>query len=151
MHIIYHCAEGCHCSPTAAAIHLDLLPIDHKPSYHDFINIPYFDNILNSEKGRIILRGTDEYGNKIYTLCRSYYPHIVLPAILDVWKSMGGKANELLLVNTQNSTNQYMKYGRLMSSKLNLTVQGKSMSIKGTLYNYDKIANIVKETKSRFS
>jgi len=64
---------------------------------------------------------------------------------------MGGEITDLLLVNTQDSSNRFMKYGRLMSGKFNLASHGKSLATKGTLYNYEQIANIVKVTQSQFS
>jgi len=151
LHIVYHCVEGCHCSATAAAIHLDFLPIDTKPSYHDFLNVPFFNNLNKTDKGRIILRGTDEFGNKIYTLCRSYVPHIVLPTILDVWEYAGGNKKDLLLVNTQHYENRFMKISNVLSKQLNIKKLSESLAIKGTLNNYEKIAEKVKETKKQFS
>lgn len=147
MHIIYHCCNGCHASSIAAAMHLGLLPMDYKPSYHDLLNIPFYDNLEETDKGKIILRGTDEKGNKIYTLGRKYVPHIILPAILDTWNVLAQNEKDLLLVNTQSCVNNFMKFGGYMSRKLKITKIGKPMVAKATLHSYSNIANIVKNVK----
>ncbi len=108
-HIIYHCFDGCHSSSVATAIHLNMLPEDHRPSYHDIMHIPFFDNLEETDKGKIIYRGTDEMNNKVYTLSRKYISHIVLPTLLDVWKILGQKKSQLMLINTQHCVNNYMK------------------------------------------
>ncbi|RKD26089.1 Protein of unknown function [Caminicella sporogenes DSM 14501] len=151
MHIIYHCCEGCYSSSTAAAIHLGLLPINNKPSYYDLLKVPFFDNLEETDKGKIILRGTDENGNKIYTLGRKYAPHIILPVILDVWNILGLNEKDLLFVNTQPCVNNFMKFGNYMYKKLKLTKQVKPIIVKSTLHSYEKIANIVKRVKQNIN
>jgi len=151
LHIIYHCCEGCYSSATAAAIHLDLLPMDRKPSYHDLINVPFYDNLKETDRGKIILRGTDEIGNKVYTLSRKYIPHIILPAIIDLWRELEQNENDLMLVNTQYCVNRGIKTGGFLSKRLNITSLGKPLTAKATLHSYYKIANIVKQTKQSLS
>ncbi len=147
MHIIYHCVDGCHASSTAAAIHLNMLPMDEKPSYHDIMNVPFFDSLNETDRGKIIYRGIDEFGNKVYTLSRKYIPHILLPTLIDVWKAVEQNRKELLLVNTQSCVNNLMKTGSLLSRKLNQVRVGRPLVSKATLYSYNRISNIVKHTK----
>ncbi|WP_432408799.1 DUF3189 family protein [Wukongibacter sp. M2B1] len=151
MHIVYHCATGCHSSSTAAAMHLDLLPIDTKPSYHDLINVPFYDELEETDRGRLILRGTDIKGNKIYTLSRKYIPHLVLPVVCDTWKAFNQSEKDLMLINTQPGVNGFMKFGGYLSRRLKLTKVGKPIVAKATLYSYNYIANIVKDTKDLLS
>lgn len=67
MHIIYHCVGGAHSSVIASAIHLGMLPETRVATNSEILSIPYYDNITREHYGRIIHRGTDEYGNNIYT------------------------------------------------------------------------------------
>ncbi len=148
MHIVYHCVSGCHSSSTAAAIHLGLLPIDYKPSYNDLINLPFYDQLEEKDRGKLIERGIDSQGNKIYTLGRKYYAHLVLPVVIDTWRAFNQNENDLLLVNTQSCVNGSMKLGAYLSRDLKLTNIGRPMVGKGTLRSYNNIANIVKNTKN---
>ena len=147
LHIVYHCVSGCHSSSTAAAIHLGLLPLDYKPSYHDLINVPFYDQLEERDRGKLIERGIDSQGNKVYTLGRKYAAHLVLPAVLDTWKAFKQNENDLLLVNTEYCVNGLMKFGGYLSRSLKFTNIGRPIIGDGTLRSYDNIANIVKNTK----
>jgi len=151
LHIVYHCVTGCHTSSTAAAIHLGLLPIDYKPSYHDLIRVPFYDALEEKDRGKLMLRGTDEKGNKVYTLSRKYIPHLLLPVVSDTWRMLGQAEDELILINTQPSANGFVKFGGYLSRRLKLTGVGRPVVAKATLYSYNNIAKIVKNTKRSFS
>lgn len=151
MHIIYHCVTGCHSSSTAAAIHLGLLPEEYKPSYHDLVNVPFYDGLEEKDRGKIILRGTDKKGNKVYTLSRKYIPHLILPLVLDTWNVLNQAEKDLMLINTQPCVNGSMKFGGYLSRKLKMIKTGRPIVAKGTLYTYENIANIVKNTKKQLS
>jgi hypothetical protein len=151
MHIVYHCVTGCHSSSTAAAIHLGMLPIDYKPSYHDLISVPFYDELEEKDRGKLINRGTDDKGNSIYTLSRKYLPHLILPVVLDTWKIFNQSQDQLMLINTQPCVNGFMKLGGYLSRGMKFTKVGRPMVAKGTLYSYNDIANIVKNTRSLLS
>lgn len=151
MHIVYHCVTGCHSSSTAAAIHLGLLPENYKPSYHDLLSVPFYDELEEKDRGKIILRGTDEKGNSIYTLSRKYIPHLILPVVLDTWNIFNQAENDLMLVNTQPCVNGFMKLGGYLSRGLKMTKSGRPIVAKGTLYTYENIATLVKNTKNQLN
>lgn len=151
MHIVYHCVTGCHSSSTAAAIHIGLLPENYKPSYHDLLSVPFYDELEEKDRGKIILRGTDEKGNSIYTLSRKYIPHLILPVVLDTWNIFNQAENDLMLVNTQPCVNGFMKLGGYLSRGLKMTKQGRPIVAKGTLYTYENIAALVKNTKNQLN
>lgn len=147
MHIIYHCVGGCHSSCTAAAIHLNMLPTNHTPSKYDLLNIPFFDTLEKTDMGKIIYRGTDEFGNKIYTLGRQFVPHIVIPSIKDMWQILRQKEEDLLMVNTLPCVNFLMRVGGFSSRRLKWVKFGRPIVAYGTLLAYKDIVKVVKETK----
>lgn len=150
MHIIYHCVGGAHSSPTAAAIHLNMLPIDHIPNKLDILNLPFFDTLQKTDRGKIIYRGTDEFGNKVYTLSRQFIPEIVINSINDMWEILDQKRDDLMIVDVLSSVNLLMKIGGFSSRRLNLVRFGRPIVLHGTLSAYTNIAKIVKETKKSF-
>lgn len=150
MHIIYHCVGGAHSSPTAAAIHLNMLPTDHIPNKLDILNLPFFDTLEKKDRGKIIYRGTDEFDNKVYTLGRQFIPDIIINSIKDMWGILNQKEDDLLIVNTLPSVNLLMKIGGFSSRRLNLVKFGRPIVLHGTLSAYTNIVKIVKETKKSF-
>ena len=148
MHIIYHCVGGAHSSPTAAAIHLKMLPMDHVPNKADILNLPFFDTLEKKDRGKIIYRGTDEFGNKIYTLSRQFIPDIIISSIKDMWKILDQKEEDLLIVNTLSSVNLMMRIGGFSSRRMKWVRFGRPIVLRGTLSAYPSIVQIVKETKN---
>lgn len=151
MNIIYHCVGGAHSSTLAASVHLGYLPIDANPSIKDILNIPFFDTLTKQEQGKILLRGIDEHGNKVFTLSRQFVPRLVLPAIKDAYQMGGGNLSDLLLVNTMNSVNWLMKIGGFSSRRLHLVSFGRPIVAYGSKKAYGKITQIVDNTKKMIS
>ncbi|WIV10730.1 DUF3189 family protein [Proteiniborus sp. MB09-C3] len=147
MNIIYHCVGGSHSSVLAAAIHLGLLPDDRKPTKEDILGISFFDTLSKQEQGKILLRGLDENGNKVFTLSRQFAPHLVLPAIEDAYQLGGGQLSDLLLVSTMSPVNWLMKIGGFSSRRLHLVAFGRPIAAYGTAKAYDKIAQLVNNAK----
>lgn len=147
MNIIYHCVGGSHSSVLAASIHLGLLPIDRKPTKEDILSIPFFDTLSRQEQGKILLRGIDEKGNKVFTLSRQFAPRLVLPAVKDAYQLGGGQLSDLLIVNTMSPVNWLMKVGGFSSRRLHLVAFGRPIAAYGSAKAYNKIALIVANTK----
>lgn len=147
MYIIYHCVGGAHSSAIASAIHLGMLPINKKPSLKDILSLSYFDTLNKKDQGKIIFRGIDENGHKVFTLSRQFVPHLVIPAIKDAWELAGGSKNDLLLVNTMDGVNFLMKIGGFSSRRLNLVAFGRPIVAYGTILTYNKLVKIVENTK----
>lgn len=149
MHIIYHCVGGAHSSPIAAAIHLNMLPMDHIPSKYDLLNIPFYDTLEKTDIGKIIYRGTDEFGNKVYTLSRQFVPHLVIPSIRDMWHILGKKQKDLFIVDTLPCVNWLMRIGGFSSRRLKWVHFGRPIVTMGTLSAYKDIVKVVEETKKK--
>jgi hypothetical protein len=151
MNIIYHCVGGTHSSAMAAAIHLGHLPSDRQPTKEEILSLPYFDTLTRAEHGRIMFRGIDEYGNKVYTLSRQFSPNLVIPAIKDAWELAGGDKDDLLLVNTMPPVNILMKIGGFSSRRLNLVSFGRPIVTKGAQLAFFKFRKIVEDVKSKLN
>ncbi|WP_427339053.1 DUF3189 family protein [Caloranaerobacter sp. DY30410] len=151
MYIIYHCVGGTHSSAIASAIHLGILPNNKKPSLKDILSLSYFDTLNKKDQGKIIFRGIDENGHKVFTLSRQFVPHLVIPAIKDAWELAGGNKDELLLVNTMDGVNFLMKIGGFSSRRLNLVTFGRPIVAYGTILTYNKLVKIVENTKKLIS
>ncbi|MEW9121549.1 MAG: DUF3189 family protein [Thermotaleaceae bacterium] len=149
LHIIYHCVGGAHSSSIAAAVHLNMLPIHPRPTASDLLNIPFYDTLESIDRGKIFLRGFDEYGNAVYNMSRQFIPHLLIPAILDMWKVLEQKEENILFVNTMPCVNIWMKIGGFSSRRLKWVSFGRPIVTRGTLLAYDNLVNIVLETKSK--
>ncbi|ABR48385.1 conserved hypothetical protein [Alkaliphilus metalliredigens QYMF] len=151
MYVVYHCVGGAHSSVTASAIHLNKLPINHRPSLEDLLNIPYYDTLTIKDRGKIIYRGTDEDGHRIHTLGRQFVPHLVVPIIQETWSLLEGTDANLVMVSTMPTVNFLMRVGGFSSRRMNWVSFGRPIVARGTLQTYFNLTEIVKETKKRLS
>lgn len=147
MHVIYHCVGGAHSSVVASAIHLNRLPTDKVPSVDDLLNISYFDAMTIKDRGKIIYRGTDEYGHRIYTMSRQFVPHLVVPVIEDTWRLLNGDCENLMLVSTLCTVNFLMRLGGFTSRRMNWVSFGRPIVSRGTIQTYPNLVKIVVDTK----
>lgn len=147
MIVIYHDVGGCHSSAVAANIHINKLPMDSVPSEDMLISLPTFDNISKNDKGKLIYIGKDEFGAKVYTLCRRYNTKVVIPAISDLYNELNGSLDGFFLADTSPSVNNLMRIGGFSSRALGLVSFGRPIVAKGTIKAYYDIVNIVQKTK----
>lgn len=149
MHIIYHCVGGAHSSVVASAIHLNRLPENKIPTVDDILNISYFDTMTIKDRGKIILRGTDERGHSIYTMSRQFVPHLVVPVIKDAWQLLNGSLDNVMLISTLSTVNFPMRLGGFTSRRMNWVAFGRPIVARGVLKAYPNLVKIVQETKKR--
>lgn len=150
MIVIYHDIGGTHSSATAANIHVNRLSEERVPDKQTLLSLPTFDRITRNDWGRLIYIGDDEFGAKVYTLCRQYASSIVIPAITDIYNIINNTTgNEgLFLVNTSPAVNSWMAIGGFMSRRLNMVAIGRHIVTMGTIKAYMNIVNIVRTVKS---
>ncbi|MDP4095158.1 MAG: DUF3189 family protein, partial [Bacillota bacterium] len=67
---IYNCYGGTHSSSMAAAVHLKRIPDNRIPTREEILKIQYFNTLGYKDMGKILYRGTDDEGNKVFTLGR---------------------------------------------------------------------------------
>lgn len=147
MIVIYHDVGGAHSTAVAANIHVNKLPVDRKPTENELLALPTFDKITKEQIRRIIYIGEDEFGTKVYTLGRKYNPELIIPAIKDTYCMMGGKAEDLYVVDTHPTVNIWMKIGGFSSRALGLVSFGRPIVTRGSLKAYEEIADMVMKVK----
>ncbi|KPU45754.1 hypothetical protein OXPF_09880 [Oxobacter pfennigii] len=149
MIVIYHDIGGTHSSVIAANMHLNRIPMDYVPDKNVLLNLPGFDRLEKYQWGHIIYRGEDEYGAKVYTLCRQYKPEIVVPAVTDMYLLLKGTVKGLYMVNTTPTVNWIMGIGGYSSRVLGFVPFGRPIVTYGALIAYPKISKVVKELKNK--
>jgi ABC-type glucose/galactose transport system permease subunit len=151
MIVIYHDVGGAHSSCICANIHINKLKMDKIPNEEEILSLPTFDKITKTEYGRLIYIGTDEFGAKVYTLCRMRSKKYVIPAISDMYQIFNGDMNGFFLADTSPTVNNLMRLGGISSRVLGLVSFGRPIVAKGTLKGYTQMAELVKTTKEYIS
>jgi hypothetical protein len=151
MIVIYHDVGGAHSSCICANIHINKLKMDKIPNKEEILSLPTFDKITKTEYGRLIYIGTDEFGAKVYTLCRMRSKKYVIPAISDMYQIFNGDMNGFFLADTSPTVNNLMRLGGISSRVLGLVSFGRPIVAKGTLKGYNQMAELVKTTKEYMS
>ncbi|MFT9496184.1 DUF3189 family protein [Anaerosolibacter sp.] len=147
LYVVYHDPRGTHSSVIAAAVHLNLLPLDKTPSKKDILNVPLFDHLGKKDLGRLIFHGKDEYENQIYTIGCHHASQLITHALPSVFQMIDKDPNEILCVDTTRTMNLWIQAGSLISRQLGIFGIGRSMLSLGILNAYPKIISIVKTTK----
>jgi hypothetical protein len=145
--VVYHDFGGAHTSCVCANIHVNKLPIDKVPSKEEIMNLPTFDKITKTDYGRLLYIGTDEFGAKVYTLCRKHSKKYVIPAISDMYEIFNGNMEGFFQVNTSPTVNNLMRIGGFSSRFLGIISFGRPTAAKGIQKDYAKLAELVKTTK----
>ncbi len=147
MIVIYHDVGGAHSSCVCANIHVHKLPTDRIPNIEEILNLPTFDKITKASYGRLMYIGTDEFGAKVYTLCRMSSKKYVIPAISDMYQIFNGNMNGFFLADTSPTVNNLMRLGGISSRVFGLISFGRPIVAKGTLQGYTQMVDLVKSTK----
>lgn len=147
MMVIYHDVGGAHSSCVCANIHINKLAMDVVPTEEDILNLPTFDKITKAEYGRLIYIGTDEFGAKVYTLCRMRSKKYVIPAISDMYQIFNGDMNGFFLADTSPTVTNLLRLGGISSRVLGLVSFGRPIAAKGILQGYTEMVDLVKTTK----
>ena len=146
MKVVYHCFGGAHASPIAAAIHLGYLPENRRPSFHEILNLPFFDLTTAIEHGHLIKVGTDSLGNEIYILGRRGNPKLVINLIKGFIRLCGGDPSQYYFVNCLQLYNILMATGGYSSRGLGWVKFGRPIVTFGTILSYPVLVSIVRRT-----
>ena len=151
MKVIYHCYGGAHSSVIAAAIHLNQMNPEEKPSPHDLLKCAYFDEVPQEKLGVIHFLGEDEEGHQIYNMGCGASGAIVERALPDILKIYGESAHDLYMVDTLKCVNSLMRLGGYISRRLKLVPLGRPLVLKGSIMAYPRLAGLVARVKEDLS
>ncbi len=146
MKIVYHCYGGAHASPTAAAVHLGLMPHNRFPRFSDFEKIPFFDCTIWNEHGRLIKVGVDSAGNEVYIMGRRNSPKMVISLIRELARQNGGEPDDYYFVNCLQIFNPVMITGGYSSRAMGWVKFGRPVVTFGTMISFPILVAIVKKT-----
>lgn len=148
---IYNCYAGTHSSSIASAVHLGQVRGDRIPSSDEILSIDYFNELDKDDMGKIVYRGTDDDGNKVYTLGRGS-SKIVVPSmaeLLNVLHSRWGLKEKVIFSNMSSTVTMAMTVGGFISRRLRINLIGVPFLIIGTKQAFLKIVEFVNLTKER--
>lgn len=149
MIFIYNCYAGTHSSSLASAVHLKKLPSNRIPTREEILNTDYFDKLTNKDIGKLIFRGTDEDGNRVYSLGRGS-SSVIIPCIANIINMLCDDFSfdeRIIFSNMNPAIPIAMMAGGFISRRLGLKYIGTPLLVIGTKQAYPKIVQIVQKTK----
>ncbi len=147
---IYYDFGGTHTSSIAAAVHLKLIPNDKVPSKDEVMKVPMFDKLSFQDRAKIVYRGTDEDGNKVFTLGHGIHKKMVfcLQNAIYMLHQQYGFNERLVLSSTSPTVPLSMTFGGFFSRALKLKFIGRPLLVKGARKNFKKMVKLVEITKN---
>lgn len=146
---IYNCYAGTHSSSLASAVHLKKLPLDRVPTKEEIIATDYFDKLTKKDFGKMIFRGTDDEGNKVFTIGRGPSKLIIpsLVSVINVLCSEYGFREKIIFSNMSPAVNTVMSIGGFTSRRLGIGFIGVPLLVLGAKQAHEKIIKMVEHTK----
>src|SRR5690606_34926436 len=129
-------------SPTAAAIHLGILPVNKSPTFTELLQIPRFDEIRGWEHGKLFRAGMDQAGNEVYTMGRRNSSELVIKLIKEFTRLCGGNPDEYYFVNCVQLLNPFMVTGGYSSRALGWVRLGRPIVAFGTILSFPILVRI---------
>ncbi len=151
MIFIYNCYGGTHTSSLASEIHLKRLPLDRLPTKAEILGARYFNKLTYKDMGRFIFRGTDDEGNKVFTLGRGM-SKAILPCVENLLKLAHdecGVGEKFILSNLSPTVPPAMTMGGFLSRGLGINFLGVPLLVTGTKQAYGRIISIVERTREK--
>ena len=149
MKVVYHCFGGAHASPTAAAIHLGILPREKRPNFTDMRRIPFFDEMTATNHGKLNYAGKDHSGNEVYFLARRNNGTLITNIIKGFAGLKGEDPSEYYFIDCMQRFNLLMITGGFTSRKLGWVSFGRPIVTLGTIFAYPALVSIVEKTIRR--
>ncbi|HBV98525.1 MAG: ABC transporter [Peptococcaceae bacterium BICA1-7] len=149
MIFIYNCYGGTHSSSLASAVHLKKLPLDRTPTKREIMDTDYFNRLTYRDMGRIIYRGADEEGNKVYSVGRGT-SKVLLPCLknfINLLHRECGLNEKIILANMTPTVTFPMTVGGFLSRGLGMDSIGVPLLLIGVQQAYREILRVVKYTK----
>jgi hypothetical protein len=149
MIFIYNCYGGTHSSSLAAAIHLKKLPTDRIPTTKEILDTDRFNKLTYKDMGSIIYRGTDEDGNKVFTLGRGTSKALVpsLQNLITILQKDCGLKEKIIMSNMSPTVPPAMTMGGFFSRGLKINFIGVPLLVIGAKQRYKMVINLVNNTR----
>ena len=148
---IYNCYGGTHSSSIASEVHLKRLPADRLPTTDEILNASYFNKLSYKDMGRTIYRGTDDEGNRVYTIGRGT-SKILVPCLIEmirIFNSEYGFNEKIVFSNMSPTVPPAMTMGGFFSRGLGINFIGVPLLVVGAKQAYWHISRLVAETREK--
>lgn len=149
MIFIYNCYGGTHSSSLASAVHLKKLPLDRIPTRDEILGTDHFNKLTYKDMGRIIYRGTDDEGNKVFSVGRGT-SKVLIPCLENLVKILHneyGFNEKMIFSNMSPTVPPVMTVGGFFARGLGIDSIGVPLLVIGAKQAYRKIIEIVNHTK----
>lgn len=148
---IYNCYGGTHSSSLASAVHLKKLPEDRIPEREEILGIEYFNKLTYKDMGRLIFRGIDDEGNRVYSIGRGTSKVIVpcLRNFIDMISREYEFREKVVLSNMSPTVPPAMTMGGFFSRGLGIDSIGVPLLVVGAKQAFGHVVEIVRYTKQR--
>lgn len=145
---IYNDFGGTHSTSLAAAYHLKKLSSNQKLSAKDILDVPYFNKLSTSDKGRFIFHGKDENGNRVFTIGR-HSSDIAVTSMVNLSRLFNEEFNlneKIIFSDTSPTVPFPMTIGGFLSRVLKVDFLGVPLLIWGAKIAYKDIVELVNNT-----
>ena len=148
MVIIYNCYGGTHSSILASAIHLKKLPMNRIPTHEEILNIEYFNKLTYKDMGRLVFHGSDDEGNRIFTIGRGT-SRALIPAMRNLAIALcrdKGIDEHFMFINCSPTVHPLMTMGGFFSRALHIDFIGVPLLTAGAQRTYYNITKLVEKS-----
>ena len=148
---IYNCYGGTHTSSLASEIHLKRLPVDRQPTDNEILNARYFNKLNYQDMRKLIFRGIDDEGHRVYTLGRGTTKTLIpfLENLLNILHNECGFSESFVLSNMSHTVPPAMTMGGFFSRGLGIDFIGVPLLVIGAKQAYKRIIDVVNETREK--
>jgi hypothetical protein len=146
---IYNCYGGTHSSSMAAAVHLGKLTPDRIPTRDDILNIDLYNKLTYADMGRLIYRGTDKEGCKVFTLGRGT-SKVLVPCLRNLIMLLNeecGISEKVIFSNMSPTVTLPMTIGGFFSRGLGIDFIGVPLLVFGSKLAYTHVVELVNKTR----
>lgn len=151
MIFIYNCYGGTHTSSLATEIHLKRLPDDRKPTKEEILNAKFFNKLGYQDMRKLIFRGVDDEGNRVYTLGRGTTKTLIpfLENFINLLHNECGFTEKFILCNMSPTVPPIMTMGGFLSRGVGIDFAGVPLLVAGVKQTYENIIEIVRRTREK--